>query len=157
MVDAIIDWLSLEAHESAVVVLCAVLVLYAFDLIAAIDGVPGNTPREWVLRLAGWSGAGRPVSRTQGRTWLRWVPVTGAVVPFMLGVLLGHFFHPAGWRPALGESLASGLGWVALMALVVGATTRWWAGRGSRLGPRGGTALVLWGVIAGAVLWPVGA
>lgn len=164
MVDMILDALKLQPSESAGVAMIALLVLYTLDGVTSTDDVPGNTPREWILRIAGWRSRGfwRRDNRERARAAGEWgaafavaqlLPLTGAIVPFMAGVLLGHFFHPAGLVPPV----ESGLAWISGLALTIGVGTWWQARRQQRVGAEAGAALVLVGIICGMVLWPVGA
>lgn len=106
-----------------------VFVFIAWDLYLMKDGIPDNTWSE-VMRSAG------------GRY---------PVVPWLLGLLLGHLFHPQDNPEPLVDREAAGTVLVVLtLALVLlgsasAAWPLWWAG-----------ALALAGFIVGQVLWPMG-
>jgi len=115
----------------------AIVGLVVLDLIAGLDEVEWNTPRELVIKLTQWGG---------GR-------FSGAWVPFGLGALLGHFFHPWSQPPFTSSWLGTGL--VLGLAIVCGFAMP----RGSSEPKRGGAIVfyvVVLGIAAGALLWPVG-
>ena len=78
--------LSLTPRQAEWIGATALVVIVLLDVFASGDDVPGNTPREWLLRLTQW---GSP---------FKWLWITGALVPFGLGCLAGHFFYP--WSSA---------------------------------------------------------
>ncbi len=103
------------------------LLVIVLDVWGALDKEPGNTPSELV----------------------RWLSRYTAVVPFALGVLLGHWFHPGdGLDPLFGRAST----WV-LIALS-GVLLAW------RIVFRQKALAGAWfwavaGIVAGTLLWPV--
>jgi hypothetical protein len=159
--DAILH-LSLTPEQARVVGAWALVLVVILDLLASSDDVPFNTPRDWLLWLSQWKSLGlwckerRRAATKGGRRWapfspLHYLPVTGAGVPFMCAVLVGHFFHP-GLGPLLGPGgfvgLASCLGAAAVLSAVTYFTK---PGTGQRLL----FVVALVGVVWGALAWPV--
>ena len=157
-----LDFLSLTPEQARSVGGLAILLVGALDLLASSDNVPFNTPRDWLLWLTQWRSAGywdaasRARAAKAGRRWSRYapfnyLPITGAIVPFIMAVLVGHFFHP-GFGPVLGPG-----GFVELaicLALGVGVSVFTYF---RLLGP-GRTmvfGLVVSGLICGVAIWPV--
>lgn len=138
MVTDLLTALALTPGQARFVGALALFLIVALDVFASGDDVPGNTPREWLRRL------------TQSRSPLKWI--TGALVPFSLGCLTGHFFHPWPDSP-LGIAGFLGLGLAAVLGLAFSALTGY---RSSRI--RSGALVfvaALLGIVAGVLLWPV--
>jgi hypothetical protein len=138
MVASLWSLLSLSPATARIVAASALVILFVLDVIASGDDTPGNTPRELVLKLS------------QGRRRA----FCGAAVPFMVGVLIGHFFHPWGEKPF-------DWGWAnLLLVLVLGALLGFLHGwKVPIAGPRGARRcgwLGLAGVAAGVLVWPSG-
>ena len=140
--DWVPDWLLLTPQAATVIAAVALVFIVVLDVYASEDDIANNTPRELVLRLAKWKS-----SRA-------YVPITGAFVPFGVATLVGHFFHP--WSdagpmgddfPGLGAVLAIGF----LLSILTYVFDRHIPGKGWVVG------LALFGLVAGVVLWPVGA
>jgi len=103
--------------------------LIGLDICLAVDGRAGNTWSEII------------------RTWARETPV----VPWICGVLTGHFFHPDIWStPILGE--ASSIAFLIWGTVVVGMLGLICSRLGYPVAPW--TPLVP-AFVAGALLWPV--
>lgn len=164
MVTDMLAALSLSPGAAAWIGGMALVLIVALDVFASGDDVEGNTPREWLLRLTQWRSMGfwdrqnREAAKAAG-SWNAWlapfnaVPITGAIVPFGLACVTGHFFHPwsapplgiAGFR---GLFLATGLGLAFSFVTYTGP----FGIRGERLTP----IAALLGLVAGVLLWPVG-
>jgi hypothetical protein len=153
--------LSLSPEQARTVGVWALLLLITLDLLASADEVPFNSPRDWVLWLTQWRSRGlwkeqnRQTLARAGRRRaaflpLNYLPLTGAWVPFMCAVLLGHFFHP-GLGPLVGPGGFLGLGISLGMALAISVAT-YFARLG--VGPRVVFWLVPAGLVCGVVVWP---
>lgn len=107
------------------------LIIITIDFLLSHDDRPGNTLREWLLSI----------------TQRRW----GAFVPFMLGALLGHFYHPPGTEELLRLEGHAGLYTVLVTGLLVSIISRLFNMRLSKF--------VLFiasvGILMGVVVWPV--
>ena len=128
------------------------VLLVVLDVYASLDDTPGNTPRQIIVHWAGW-----------GRT-LMGIPLTGAPIPFCLGVLLGHWFHPGDFPDLVGgmKGLLVLLTVAVALSLVFGIL----ASRGPETGQgrsfewgssRWSGRLAAFGIVAGALIWPVSA
>jgi len=112
------------------------------DVYARKDGIEGNTPREILIR---WSRAAPSI--------LGLFYLSGAGLAFLLGGLVGHWFHP-------GNTALLGGGWLGL-GVVVGAAAVWaivagavWKKAGAP--PKALTLTALVGALVAALFWPVG-
>lgn len=133
------EFLSLDPDDARTVGALVLLGILLLDLVASVDEVPGNTPREWIIRLTQWKSR-----------W-KFLPLTGAIIPFMFGVLVGHFFHP--WeQPPLGIDGYLGLAMVFVMGGLVSWTTYY---RPSGRGVPPVFLIAVLGGVAGLFLWPV--
>ena len=118
MVDLFLDLINLSPGEAKVVGATALVAVVVTDLLASADSVDGNTPRDWLVWLTQWKSEAlwRSSVRkgwSRERVWARrfplnYLPLCGAAFPYLLGVLLGHFFHP-GLEPLLGPGGTTGL------------------------------------------------
>ncbi len=163
VVDAL-GFLSLTPEDARVVGTVAIVIFLVLDVLASQDDVPGNTPREWLVRLMLWRSLGfwntdnRAKARASGGVSpllvpFQYLPMTGAPVPFLFVALVGHFFHPWSSPPVevgdWGLVLVLGLGFAIGVATYVSGAKR-----------RRGELLVVWiaaaGLAAGMFLWPVG-
>lgn len=131
------DWLLVTPQESAVIAAVALVLIVVLDVFASEDN-----PRELVLRLAKWKS-----SRT-------YVPITGAFVPFGAATLVGHFFHPWSDSGPMGNDFP-GLVAVFLIGVLLSVVT--WVFDRRITGKKWVVGLALLGLVAGVVLWPVGA
>ena len=138
--DWVPDWLLLTPAAAAVIAAVALVLLIILDVYASGDEIPNNTPRELILKLAKWKG--------------RRVPITGAFAPFVVAALVGHFFHPWSDVGPLGDDFP-GLGSVVGVAVVLAIMT--WVFDARIEGKKWVVGLALLGLVAGVVLWPVGA
>ena len=142
MVMDIFGSFSLSPEQAEVIAAAGLAVLITLDVYAWDDDIAGNTPRELILRLTKWKSS------------VAYFPLTGAFVPFGFAALVGHFFHPWSESGPMPEGLP-GLGMVLAIAAVLSLGTYLFDdqidGRKWILG------LALFGLIAGAVLWPVSA
>ena len=131
----------LTPEEAGALALGAFLLLILLDIYATIDNVANNTPRQVAVAWA---------SRTKRALGILW---TGAPIPFMLGALVGHWFHPGLPRPPESwPGLAIVIGMALLASPLIGLTLR-----GDDHPPE---RWVLWsvaaiGTIAAVFLWPV--
>ena len=134
------DWLLLTPEAAAGIAAFFLVLIIILDVYASEDEIPNNTPRELILKLTKWKG-----SR---------LPFTGAFAPFAVAALVGHFFHP--WRDVgpLGDDFP-GLGAVLGVAGVLAIMT--WFFDPQIEGKKWVVGIALLGLIAGVVLWPVGA
>ena len=84
---------------------------------------------------------------------LNYLPLTGAFIPFMCAVLLGHFFHP-GLEPVVGPGGLVGL-WISLaMGLVWSMFTYFLrVGWGAKIV----FLIAVSGLVCGVLVWPVSA
>ncbi len=153
---------TLSPEQSGAVGVLALLVIVILDVLSAADDVPFNSPRDWLLWLTQWRSLGlwrrsnRKRVRGAGKNRLLWVPfhyfpLTGAFVPFMVAVLLGHFFHP-GLDPVLGPGGLTGLGISLGVGLALSVYTYFSA---SGFGRRNVFLITIGGLMCGAMLWPV--
>ena len=132
----------LNGYHAAILGTLILVVAIALDFILTHDDLPGNTLRDWLIRI------------TQKKL--------GAFIPFMCGALLGHFYHPSQTSGAFREMLVEWLGSKPANLSV------WW-GVGVTLGigvlialvapllraHRYVLAIALFGVVVGSVIWPV--
>lgn len=157
-----IAFLSLTPIQAQTVGFYAIVIIVMLDLIASSDLVPLNTPRDWILWLTQWKSLGlwNPSAREKvkrfGRTSSRYnpfnyLPVTGAFIPFMLAVLIGHFFHP-GLDPFIGPGGFAGMGITVAIGVVVAVMTYFdCLGQGRIII----FAISAAGLVCGALVWPV--
>jgi hypothetical protein len=107
------------------------LIIIGIDYLLSHDDKPGNTFREWLLSTA-------------QRRW-------GAFIPFMLGALLGHFYHPPGAEVLLKLEGHTGLYTVLATGLLVSILGRFLNVRLSKFV----LLIASVGVLMGAIVWPV--
>jgi len=103
------------------------LILILLDIWGALDSKPGNTPSELI----------------------RWLSRYTAIIPWALGVLLGHWFHP--WD-GLDGIFGSASTWVLIGVSVVVLAARIFFRQKPLWDAWIWAAL---GVLAGTFLWPV--
>jgi hypothetical protein len=139
LVSGIIAALSLSTEQARLIGGYALGVLVVLDAFASTDTVPHNSPRDFIVWLAQWRGP-------------RWLPLTGAWVPFMVAALIGHFFHP-GWGALRGAGGFPGLGLCAIIAGVLSIASSFTPGK---IGSRTVSLIALAGILCGVTLWPVG-
>ena len=164
MVADVFEILSLTTDQARVVGATALVVIFVLDVLASADDVAGNTPREWIIRLTQWrslwfwNAANQQRAKEAGEwnVWLvplNYLPMTGAVVPFLCAALIGHFFHP--WSTPPIDLGWWGLGSIGLLCGAVSVVTFFMGGEEEKRGER----LVAWiaalGLVAGVFLWPV--
>lgn len=137
--DWIPDFLLLTPKAAGAIAAGVLMLFIALDVYASSDEVPGNTPREVTVAWTRWVG----------RLWF--VPLTGAPVPFGLGVLLGHWFHP-GATPHFAQGFA-GLGVILGMAVALSVLTGL---AGMKVDRSRAWLVLLLGVVSGPMLWPSG-
>ncbi|MDH3499302.1 MAG: hypothetical protein OEM97_04205 [Acidimicrobiia bacterium] len=120
--------MSLGQGAATIVGLFVILALVVADVVLANDSTSDNAPSQIV----------------------RWVGRYTAVVPFGLGVLMGHWFHPDdAFDPILGARSPLYLLLIGLTLGIVGFLLRW---------HRRGITPWPWavaGTVLGALLWPV--
>lgn len=154
--------LSLSPEQARVVGWWAIVLVIALDLLASSDNVPFNTPRDWLLYLTQWKSLGlwkrevREKVKIYGRRWARfipfnYVPMTGAIVPFMFAVLIGHFFHP-GLDPLIGPGGFTGMGISLAIGLAVSVLTYF---KKLGMGRDIVFAVAAVGLVCGVLIWPV--
>lgn len=150
MIPSLFELFSISPRVAGIVAASALTALVVLDIYATGDRTPHNTPRQIVVGWTAWSG------RIFG------IPLTGAPIPFVLGVLLGHWFHP-GNAPRItcgfaGLAVVAGIAVILTVATgVLGTADRsdgdrtvgWQSARWS--GP-----LAAVGTLAGVLFWPVG-
>lgn len=107
------------------------LILIALDFILSHDEKPGNTPREWLLMVS------------QRRN--------GTFVPYALGVLLGHFYHPSDADGLLKLPGIVNFG----IAAVIGALLLLICRHGNFSMSRHALGLAFFGMLVGILIWPV--
>ena len=113
----------------------------AADFLLSFDGLPGNSVREWLRRV----------------TQRGWLILPGSLAPYILGVLVGHFYHP----PGSGISLSMNspfylggwwpLGTVLLIGVLLALVSRFTGYIKNQHLP----FLAAFGLLVGAVIWPV--
>ncbi len=140
--DWVPDWLLLTPEAAAAIAAVFLVLIIILDVYASGDEIPNNTPRELLLKLAKWKSS---------RLYL---PITGAFAPFAIAAMVGHFFHP--WPPVgpLGADFP-GLGAVLGIGVVLAIVT--WIFDPQIDGKKWVVPLAVLGLVAGVVLWPVGA
>lgn len=160
--EAILKFLSLTPEQARVVGTWAIVIVVTLDVIASSDDVPFNTPREWLLWLTQWKSLGlwskakRKAAREAGRKWslllpVNYLPMTGAGIPFMCAVLVGHFFHP-GFDPLIGPGGFVGLVVCLAVAIAVSVVT-YFTKPGS--GERVVFLVAVAGLVCGVLVWPL--
>ena len=108
----------------------------AFDFLLSYDRIPENSVRERLL------------TATQRGLWL----LPGSVFPYGLGVLVGHFYHPAWPSHPFPVGGYWNLAVVVAIGLLLAVTTRVWHFPKSSY-----VAIVaLFGMVVGTIIWPVG-
>jgi len=140
--DWVPDWLLLTPEAAAQIAAFFLVLFIIIDLYASDDKIPGNTPRELLLRLAKWKSS------------RRYVPLTGAFAPFGVEALVGHFFHPWSGVGPFGSDFPGLLAILGVGGLLAYLT---WRFESPIKGGKWVVRIALLGLVAGAVLWPVGA
>jgi hypothetical protein len=120
--------MSLGQGAATIIGLAVIAGLVIVDVVLANDTEGGNTPSEVI----------------------RWVSRYTAVVPFGLGVLMGHWFHPGDdFEPILGRRSTIWLIGIGLVIFGFGLYSGW----RRRTSPAWPWAVA--GAVLGALLWPV--
>lgn len=133
--------LSLSPNQARSWAGAAFVALFVLDILASEDDVPGNTPREWLLRMTRW------------RSPTKWLPLTGAAIPFAFGGLIGHFFHPWIGAPV---GVAGSQGMFAFLVIGAGVSVLTYFRPGRRGARHPVFFIAVLGLATTVLLWPAG-
>lgn len=128
---------SLLHEQTRFVATCILVGVVAFDFLLSHDGLPQNSVRESLLNIA-----------KRGLYLFNWRLLPGSVLPYALGVLLGHFYHPP--TPIKSETYWN-LGLVIAIGVLLALSTHFYRFPKSRQV----FWVALFGVVVGAAVWPV--
>lgn len=133
--DMVISYLLHE--QTRFVATCIFVGAVAFDFLLSHDGLPQNSVRESLLNIA-----------KRGLYLGPWRLLPGSVLPYTLGVLLGHFYHPP--TPIRTETYGN-LGLVIAIGVLLALSTHFYRFPQNRHV----FWVALFGVVVGAAIWPV--
>ena len=106
----------------------------ALDFILSSDRTPNNSIREWMLRF------------TQGS----WLIFSGALMPYGLGILVGHFYHPPLAKTIFPLTGYENLITVIIIGVIISISSRTGFPKNKSL-----FYIAVFGMVVGAMVWPV--